>query len=165
MPLGALVAGAFGLGGQQRAYDLQRNMYRNRYQWTKYDLEKAGFNPMLAIGSAQPAPSAGTSNLGAAVAAGSQAGTAEKTGKIQRGVYRGQVELLDSQRQKTNEEAETEQYKRAHLRAGATEAMMRTDLLSKDLPAASAAATLHKTSPWVKWLQLLLGAGRGIGKQ
>lgn len=58
MPYGAIIGGALGLMGsamqsgtsyasalqQQQA---QKEAFQNRYQWSRADLEKAGYNPML----------------------------------------------------------------------------------------------------------------------
>lgn len=44
---------------QRRAFKHGERMYRNRYQWAKEDLKAAGYNPMLAYMSPQPAAGAG----------------------------------------------------------------------------------------------------------
>ena len=39
------------------AYDLNKEMYRNRYQWSVEDMKNAGLNPMLASGGLASGPS------------------------------------------------------------------------------------------------------------
>lgn len=66
--LGALVGGLFGLGSSAMQYGMQRNLMKyqaelnykygkkatlNQYGWQRQGLEKAGYNPLLALGGAE----------------------------------------------------------------------------------------------------------------
>jgi len=63
---------------QKRAAEISRNMMLNRYVWSRMGLEKAGFNPILAVSQPPPAPSVGvpgfpsTPDLSASAARGQE---------------------------------------------------------------------------------------------
>lgn len=97
-PIIGAVAGAAVSGGMSRSNakaaaeqqaEMNRETMQNRYQWTKQDLLKAGYNPILAVNNGQPpAPSASAvqaqaPDIGGAITSGIQAGTARSLAKAQ----------------------------------------------------------------------------------
>ena len=46
---------------QQKAHRHQIDMYRNRYNWTRQDLEKSGYNPLLAVNQGPGSPAGAAS--------------------------------------------------------------------------------------------------------
>jgi len=51
---GAIIGAAGSIFSSKQSADAARENYKHRYQWQVKDLQKAGLNPMLAVGNAAP---------------------------------------------------------------------------------------------------------------
>lgn len=102
---GALVGGAIGFGtsayGQYAAAkEAKRNrkwqeyMYRNRYQFTREDLESAGYNPILALRQGPGSPGSGAVGQ-----------TPDYGGNTVRGIAAANLDLVRAQAQETKARA------------------------------------------------------------
>lgn len=115
--MGGFLGGIFGLAGsaaqaamswkmQQDAQEHQKDMYKQRYQWTMEDMRSAGLNPMLAYaqgvgGGAGGAGIGGTPNFGQNLTGGMESGA--KTSRV-----KDEKELIRQQRSTSAAQAERE---------------------------------------------------------
>jgi len=53
---------AFNAAEAQKGRDFEERMYKNRYQYTRADLEAAGYNPIMALGGPTNIPSGATAS-------------------------------------------------------------------------------------------------------
>lgn len=97
-----MIAAGQTLGLQRQAQQWAKRMHATHYQRTVKDMRAAGLNPMLAMKMGAPVPSAssGTASgagVGAAIAAGSQAATAERSARPMRKQVGQQTKNLAAQ--------------------------------------------------------------------
>lgn len=127
----AVISGLFGQHSAKKQMQFQEYMANTQYQRAAVDLEKAGLNRILALGSPAPSPAGA-----AATMPDSKVGTSYQTGataKQQRNVMAASEKL-------TNEQANTERSQQALLGVQAAAIAQKLDPEIEQIEANSAAA-------------------------
>lgn len=102
----AVVSGLFGQHSAKKQMQFQERMANTQYQRAAVDLEKAGLNRVLALGSPAPSPAGASATM-----PDSKAGTSYQAGST----AKAQRNVLDASAKLTNEQALTEQSQQALL--------------------------------------------------
>lgn len=145
MPLGALVSGLMNSAGaavsaaqnykyskklQEHQYNLNRKALREQYANTRYSLESAGYNPLLAVGSSAQGFSAGASASGGDL---SSLGSDMVNSAIQAKQSKAQIDNTYANSALVREQAETEKAKRTQMEFQNAMTDVETHLKRKDL--------------------------------
>ncbi|UPW41782.1 DNA pilot protein [Peromfec virus RodF7_10] len=114
---------------QQNQYDLNRQALREQYQNSRYSLEQAGYNPLLAVGSSAQGVSTGATQ--------SPSENVDGVGVVNSALNamqtKAQVENTKANTSLQNQQAETEKSKRVQMEFENARNEVETKLRQKDL--------------------------------
>jgi len=152
----ALTSGLQQIAASAQQYKRQKTVLRHRYQWMKEDLEKAGFNPILAMQSPPPAvsvPIGGFPGKGADIATSAKSLTKLKP---EMEILRNQATITGHQRDRAFHDANAAMW-------SARSAYATSEMDLSRVPAAKAQETLDRTEigEKMRWLNRFIRSVTG----
>lgn len=104
-----VASGIFSAKASQSSADkqmaFQKEMYQNRHQYEVEDLRKAGLNPVLSAGASPPTVSGASANTGGDINQGVSNAITAYSAKQQAKLVQKQTDVMDSEIQKNQSEA------------------------------------------------------------